>query len=72
MSPKATLVEFIVTSASFHGVKRQSVAALEDELFRVFRNNIMPANGSNLNAFYFSNAIKTSGFFPFSRCLVYG
>ena len=61
MSPQATLVEFIVTSASFHGVKRQSVAALEDELFRVFRNNIMPANGNPLDClFYLSNSLKMS------------
>lgn len=46
MSPQATLVEFIVTSASFHGVKRQNLQALEDELFRVFRNNVMPANAA--------------------------
>jgi hypothetical protein len=46
MSPQATLVEFIATSASFHGVRRQSLQALEDELFRVFRNNIMPANAA--------------------------
>lgn len=46
MSPQATLVEFIVTSASFHGVKRQTLQALEDELFRVFRNNVMPANAA--------------------------
>lgn len=46
MSPQATLVEFIATSASFHGVRRQTLQALEDELFRVFRNNIMPANAA--------------------------
>ena len=46
MSPQATLVEFIVTSASFHGVRRQNLQALEDELFRVFRNNVMPANAA--------------------------
>jgi len=46
MSPQATLAEFIATSASFHGVKRQTLQALEDELFRVFRNNIMPANAA--------------------------
>jgi hypothetical protein len=34
MSPQITLVEFIVTSASFHGVERQNMASLEDELFR--------------------------------------
>merc|ERR1719412_3023406 len=46
MSPQATLVEFIVTSASYHGVRRQNLQALEDELFRVFRNNVMPANAA--------------------------
>merc|ERR1712018_835792 len=46
MSPQATLVEFIATSASFHGVRRQTLQALEDELFRVFRNNVMPANAA--------------------------
>lgn len=46
MSPQVSLVEFIVTSASFHGVKRQSLQSLEDELFRVFRNNVMPANAA--------------------------
>ncbi len=46
MSPQVTLVEFIVTSASYHGVKRQNLDALEDELFRVFNNNVMPANAA--------------------------
>lgn len=46
MSPQATLVEFIVTSASYHGVRRQKLSSLEDELFRVFRNNVMPANAA--------------------------
>lgn len=46
MTPQATLVEFIVTSASYHGVKRQQLKALEDELFRVFRHNVMPANAA--------------------------
>lgn len=46
MSPQSTLVEFIVTSASYHGVRRQNLTALEDELFRVFRNNVMPANAA--------------------------
>ena len=46
MSPQVTLVEFIATSASYHGVRRQNLTALEDELFRVFRNNVMPANAA--------------------------
>jgi len=46
MNPQATLVEFIVTSAAYHGVKRQNLSALEDDLFRVFRNNVMPANAA--------------------------
>jgi len=46
MSPQATLVEFIVTSASYHGVRRQELKNLEDDLFRVFRNNVMPANAA--------------------------
>jgi len=46
MSAQSALVEFIVTSASYHGVRRQNLTALEDELFRVFRNNVMPANAA--------------------------
>ena len=46
MTPQATLVEFIVTSASYHGVRRQDLKNLEDDLFRVFRNNVMPANAA--------------------------
>lgn len=46
MSAQSALVEFIVTSASYHGVKRQNLTALEDDLFRVFRNNVMPANAA--------------------------
>jgi hypothetical protein len=46
MSPQVALVEFIVTSASFHGVERQHMARLEDELFRVCTNNVMPANAA--------------------------
>lgn len=52
MSPQAALVEFIVTSASYHGVRRQNLSALEDDLFRVFRNNVMPANAA---AWYLAN-----------------
>ena len=46
MSPQVTLVEFIVTSASYHGVRKQELKNLEDDLFRVFRNNVMPANAA--------------------------
>ena len=46
MSPQTTLVEFIVTSASYHGVRWQELKNLEDDLFRVFRNNVMPANAA--------------------------
>merc|ERR1719282_717025 len=46
MSPQVTLVEFIVTSASYHGVRKQESKNLEDDLFRVFRNNVMPANAA--------------------------
>ena len=46
MSPQTTLVEFIVTSASYHGVRRQELKNLEDDLFRVFRHNVMPANAA--------------------------
>ena len=35
MSPQAALVEFIATSASYHGVRRQTLTELEDDLFRV-------------------------------------
>jgi len=46
MSPQTALVEFIATSASYHGVRRQTLTELEDDLFRVFRNNVMPANAA--------------------------
>jgi len=46
MTPQAALVEFIVTSASYHGVRKQTLTELEDDLFRVFRNNVMPANAA--------------------------
>merc|ERR1711874_891531 len=46
MTPQAALVEFIATSASYHGVRRQTITELEDDLFRVFRNNVMPANAA--------------------------
>ena len=38
MSPQAALVEFIATSASYHGVRRQTLTELEDDLFRVSLN----------------------------------
>jgi len=46
MTPQTALVEFIATSASYHGVRRQTITELEDDLFRVFRNNVMPANAA--------------------------
>jgi len=46
MSPQDALIEFIATSASYHGVRRQTLNELEDDLFRVFRNNVMPANAA--------------------------
>merc|ERR1719190_18852 len=46
MSPQDALIEFIATSASYHGVRRQTLSELEDDLFRVFRNNVMPANAA--------------------------
>lgn len=46
MSPEQTLVEFISTSASFHGVKSQNLRSLEWDLLKVFPNNVMPANAA--------------------------
>jgi hypothetical protein len=46
MSPEATLVEFISTSASFYDVKRQDMKNLEWDILKVFTNNIMPANAA--------------------------
>ncbi len=46
MSPEVTLVEFISTSAAFHGVKRQNIKQLEWDILKVFPNNIMPANAA--------------------------
>merc|ERR1712223_1285292 len=46
MSPQDALIKFIATSASYHGVRRQTLNELEDDLFRVFRNNVMPANAA--------------------------
>merc|ERR1719291_960815 len=46
MSPEQTLIEFISTSAAFHGVKKQTLQTLEADLLKVFLNNTMPANAA--------------------------
>jgi hypothetical protein len=46
MSPEQTLVEFIVTSASFHNVTQQNIQALECDLLKVLINNVMPVNAA--------------------------
>jgi len=46
MTPEQTLIEFICTSASLHGVKRQSIRQLEWDILKVFPYNIMPANAA--------------------------
>jgi len=46
MTPEQTLVEFISTSAAYHGVKKQQMKTLEWDLLKVFPNNIMPANAA--------------------------
>jgi len=46
MSPEQTLVEFISTSASLHGVRKQPLRSLEWDLLKVFPYNIMPANAA--------------------------
>jgi len=46
MSPEQTLVEFISTSASLHGVRKQPLCSLEWDLLKVFPYNIMPANAA--------------------------
>lgn len=46
MSPEQTLIEFISTSAAFHGVKKQQIQTLEGDLLKVFPNNTMPANAA--------------------------
>lgn len=38
MSPEATLVEFISTSAAYHGVKRQSIKDLEFDILKVSKS----------------------------------
>jgi len=46
LTPEQTLVEFISTSASFHGVKKQALRSLEWDLLKVFPFNVMPANAA--------------------------
>ncbi len=46
MSPEVTLVEFISTSAAFHGIKKQNMKELEWDILKVFTNNVMPANAA--------------------------
>ena len=46
MTPEKTLIEFISTSAAFHGVKTQTIVELENDLMKVFPLNVMPANAA--------------------------
>ena len=46
LTPEQTLVEFISTSAAYHGVLQQPLRSLEWELLKVFPSNIMPANAA--------------------------
>ncbi|CAB4062573.1 unnamed protein product [Lepeophtheirus salmonis] len=46
MSPETTLIEFISSSAAFHGVKKQNMRQLEWDILKVFTNNVMPANSA--------------------------
>jgi len=46
LGPELTLVEFVSTSAAFHGVTSQPLATLEAELLKVFPHNVMPANAA--------------------------
>jgi len=46
LTPEQTLVEFISTSAAFHGVKKQPLRTLEWDLLKVFPYNVMPANAA--------------------------
>merc|ERR1719317_990983 len=46
LTPEQTLVEFISTSAAFHGVKKQPLRSLEWDLQKVFPFNVMPANAA--------------------------
>jgi len=46
LTPEQTLVEFVSTSASFHGVKKQPLRTLEWDLLKVFPSNVMPANAA--------------------------
>jgi len=45
-TPEQSLIEFISTSAAFHGVKKQALRNLEWDLLKVFVNNVMPANAA--------------------------
>merc|ERR1719228_383281 len=40
------LMEFIATSAAYHDVKKQPLHTLEEDLLKVFSNNVMPANAA--------------------------
>jgi len=46
LTPEQTLVEFISTSAAFHGVKKQPLRTLEWDLLKVLPFNVMPANAA--------------------------
>merc|ERR1719462_938651 len=46
LSPEETLVEFISTSAAFHGITSQQLSGLEEDLLKVLPNNVMPANAA--------------------------
>ena len=41
-APERTLVQFISTSAAFHGMKKQPLRSLESDLRKVFVNNRPP------------------------------
>ena len=41
MNPEMALVEFISPSASFHGVKKQSIKQLEWDILKVKKANIL-------------------------------
>jgi len=46
LTPEQTLVEFISTSAAFHGIKKQPLRTLEWDLLKVMPYNVMPANAA--------------------------
>jgi len=46
LTPEQTLVEFISTSAAFHGIKKQPLRTLEWDLLKVMPHNVMPANAA--------------------------